>query len=630
MKKSVLLAASLVLSFVIFPLISAALNSSVSDNGFACLANKTSDCSSLSITEKIFTSLATGQCVDYVANSSGPSGCYSSPSSTSCDIKTTSQAVLSLEASGRSTNDSMSWLLSQNKSTSDINWYLQIDSANKTTCVVSSATGVSYTAEIGNDGKVTGISSGCLSPSPNGYWISVGPSCYGKQLTVSCDAPSFTVSTLYQRSPNSTYPTVYVSQNKQSASNGGTVVTSVSSYCFAPSGGSCSSASSYEATLWAALALDTLQYNVSSYLPYLTTRISDSSNSDYKTLAYSVLNIISSGYKQDLINQQRSVTGSSGSQYYWDSSVDKYFGTALALLSLQNQDSSEKDQATTWLAGVQGADGCWNSGNILDTAFILYSLFGSTSVSSSSTSTPDCSTSGGYCLSYSNCNTANGTDLGYSCVSSNYICCSKDVATPSCSSQFGQVCNLTTESCKGTPVSANDVSPSDQTCCVSGACVPIQHSTVTTDCETSGGTCQDSCSGNEVSSGASCGTGSSQVCCTIQQQYASTSQSHVGLIILLIILIILATLGIIFRKKLTPLWLKIKSKFFKGGNGSPRGPNGPRGPPGRPSFPPSRPMPFNRPMPPRSQHQVSKASAQKPKSSKEVNHVLKKLMEMSK
>ncbi len=634
MKKSVLLAASLVLILAIFPLLSAAssINSSVGDNGFACLANKTSDCSSLSITEKIFTSLATGRCIDYVANSSSSSGCYNGPSSTSCDIKTTAQAVLALDNSGKSTNNSVDWLISKQDATSDLNWYLQINSANATTCTINYPGGNAYTATIGNDGKISGASSGCFSPSSNGYWISVGPSCYNTSLTVSCDAPSFTVSALYQRMPSSTYPTVYVSPQKQSASNGGTITTSVESYCFAPSGGSCSSASSYESTLWAILALDTLQYNVSSYLPYITTRISDTPNANYETLAYSILNMVSQGYKQDLINQQRSVTGSAGSQYSWDSSVDKYFGTALALLSLQNQDSSEKDQAITWLAGAQGSDGCWNSDNKLDTAFILYSLFGSRAVSSGTTSTLACSTVGGHCLSYSNCNSAGGNDLGsqYSCSSSNYICCSKDLITPSCASQFGQICNLTTESCKGTPVSANDVSPSDQTCCVSGACVSNQQSIVTTACETSGGTCQDSCSDNELSSDASCGTGSSQVCCTIQQQYASTSQSHVGLIILLIVLIALAVLGIIFRKKLAPLWLKIKSKFFKGGKGSPMGSNGPRGHPGRLPFTPSRPMPFNRPMPPRSQPQASKASGRKPKSSKDVNDVLKKLKEMSK
>ena len=40
------------------------------------------------------------------------------------------------------------------------------------------------------------------------------------------------------------------------------------------------------------------------------------------------------------------------------------------------QSSDTRNNAINWLMSVQGPDGCWNSGNILDTAFVLYSLEG--------------------------------------------------------------------------------------------------------------------------------------------------------------------------------------------------------------------------------------------------------------
>ncbi len=620
MKKSVLFAALLIAFFAIFSSVSAAssdVNSTAGDRGFSCLANKTADCSSLSTQEQIFTSLATGRCISNLTAKEKSNGCFPGLSG-SCSITSTAQAILSLKNSGESTNDSAKWLLSQNQTTSDIQWYFQIDSNGASTCSITYS-GNAHPFAVSADKKLSGTPGSCISFSSNGYWLSVSPSCYGTQFTIQCDNP-FAVSKLYQRIPTTNYPTVYILPQKQSASAGGAITDSVGSYCFAPSGSGCS----YESTLWASLALDNLKYNVSSYIPYLTMHLMDSSNNQYLTLSYSILHILTGNNLQDLLGQQKTVIGSGENQYYWDSSAGKYYGTALALLSLQNDDVSEKTDAINWLLGVQGPDGCWNSDNKLDTAFILYSIWGSKAVSSSgggTTSTLDCASSGGYCLSYNNCVQAGGEDLGsqYACSSSSYVCCSEKLALQTCSSQFGQICNAN-ETCTGTPVDASDTS-SSETCCVSGACTPTQQQTTSTACELAGGACRSSCLSTEVSSSESCGVSGTQTCCMISQQNSNVPKSNLWLIILLAALIVLATLGIIFRKKLLPLWMKIKSMFKKGNGSAGAGRGTPRGP--RPPFSPgSSPRAMrNSSMQPRPQH---------PKSASEVNDVLKKLKEMSK
>jgi len=63
---------------------------------------------------------------------------------------------------------------------------------------------------------------------------------------------------------------------------------------------------------------------------------------------------------------------------YWDVSTglyNSYYDTALALLPFQYESPTEKQNSKNWLLTNQGQNGCWNSGNIRDTAFILYSIW---------------------------------------------------------------------------------------------------------------------------------------------------------------------------------------------------------------------------------------------------------------
>lgn len=625
MKKGVFIVVLLMLLLSFMPAIFAqGLNQSQTSSAYSCVSNKVGDCSSssLSISDKIFTSLATGQCTSQVKDKETNAGCWASASSSSCDIKTTSEALIALANSGASSNQTVSWILSQQQPTTSIDWYIQVDSNSPTSCSISYNKN-SYKFSIGSDKTLTtagGLGS-CLEVgyNSNNYWIHIKDptNCYGVNFTTTCDQP-FTTTKLYQKSGDST---VYVSKTTQSASAGGPISDMVNSYCFGDSTGC-----DYESTMWAALALDGQGYNIAPYLPYLTTSADDPSNVKYLPSAILYYLTGSNDYLQSLLNSQIAVN-----QYnYWSATGSPYtpeYDTALALFSLTPSSSvQQKQDAEDWLANTQGSDGCW--GSVADTSFLLYALEGSTA--SAATSSPDCASAGYYCMSQSSCTTqANGNVLsGYSCNLGTYICCDQPVVTPSCAAQQGQVCQ-SGYTCDGGQSSPASNLTSGQICCV-GAGATCKEATQPTisSCESAGDACRSTCFSSEQISQAGTCNDASQFCCEPKPQKSS---SGVVLIILLIILILLAALGIIFRKRLLPIWIKIKSKFKKGpGKGGPSGRPGPGGPrpppgfrpgPGRPMPPrpmPSRPMPQRRPVPGR------------PRSASDVNDVLKKLKEMGK
>ena len=342
---------------------------------------------------------------------------------------------------------------------------------------------------------------------------------------------------------------------------------------------------------------------------------SDSSNQQY--LPYSFLYALTSSndYLNYLSQEQVTVNG----QSYWSQSGDPYYDTALALFTTSSQSSSERNNAINWLMKVQENDGCWNSDNILDTAFVLYALVGTTQQPTNVVNTSvitncsqqsgqictagqSCSTGffttasdsssccvgsclnstvctyeGDYCLSATACNEAGGTDLGYSCNSGISICCSKQLAAVSCSSQGGQVCSSNQSCIGGSTVTASDTS----SCCL-GTCA-TQQVTPTNNCDLVGGTCRTLCLSTEQVSSSSC-SAVGQVCCTPNSSTTSKSTLWIWILVILIILLIVA---ILFRKKLKMLWIKFKTRNNKGGTQPSQFP--PRGPPFFPS-----PMAFQR------------------------------------
>jgi len=566
---------------------------SVEDKAYECLEEKVGDCSALtSLEDKIFSLIAIKQCGDDVLDASqGEGQCWPS---TNCDLETTAKSVLALDNSNRDTTDAEEWLKAQSKTSVDLVWYLQIESSNPTTCSISyegAAGSISTTISFGEDKSITSVSGGnCFTSYVGDYWPRINTACYDKEFAVSCNE-SFLTTLLYQK--NVLNSPIYVSGTTSSSSAGGQTTEKPNSFCF-KKGSVCD----YEGSLWAALALDSLGNDMTAYLPYLITVKEDHKNSLPDSFLWHLTG--DSSFYNDLINQQSNI---GGNRYWQKSSQGKFYDTALALYSLRYDESSEKLSTLDWLTTSQEESGCWNNGNIRDTAFLLHSVWpravpGGLDLGGGG---DDCELAGFSCSSsYSCVMEASGSILNdYDC-GAGFVCCSSDITFDTCSVQGGQVC-FEGETCsvEGTTAVASDTEPG-QECCVGGICeVPAVNQY---DCEPNGGVCKMyGCEdGEEESTSYVCAYGDS--CCFESTSYDDEpdgeKKSSVWIWVLLI-LIVLVVLGIMFKDQLRRFLFRAKS----GGNKrrGPPGPGFPRpasvtGRPGRPGRPgPSGPRPGRRP-----------------------------------
>jgi hypothetical protein len=536
----------LLFSLIFFMSFASAANQTadVSAKAYACLESKVTDkCSSLSIEEKIFSLLSIERCKSEVVSGSLASECWPAAG---CKIKTTAQAILALRHVNTDTVKAEKWLLSQTSSSSDLDWFLQVESRNKTSCTATYS-GSSYPFTVNEDKTISTSAGNCLK-TYGGYWFKVSPTCYNEEFKISCKN-SFLTSLLYKKKASST---VYVSQKTSSASGEGTTTEKVSSSCF-KDGSSCS----YEGTLWAAVVLKYRGYDVSSYIPYLASIADENSKYIPESFLYSLTN----DFKIDLLSQQQE-------SKWWAASGDKFYDTAVALLPFQNEQITEKSNSIGWLEEVQGTDGCWQ-GNLRNTAFLVYSLWPKKTAEVSTAK--DCEDSGYNCMSSASCLDASGdvmTDYT-GCFGTN-ICCSKTPQLKTCSQQSGEFCDSDEECLSGTEVSSSDTT-SGKFCCVSGTCGTQE--TQPSECESAGGFCKSLCSDEEEFSSYTCSSGN---CCVIK---TSSKGSSLWIIILLIILIVLVLLGIIFRKKLREFLLRLKSGRGKGKSRPMMMIGGPRFPP---------------------------------------------------
>jgi hypothetical protein len=525
--------------------VSAANETAVDAKAYACVENKIAGkCSSLSTEEKIFSLLATGECRTNLLSDSLAQECW--PSS-GCKVKTTSQAVLALNKVGQNTKNAEDWLLSQSVKNTDVDWFLQVESANATACTATYSN-KNYPFSVREDKTLSGNPGSCLDIYRD-YWLKVDSSCYGRELKISCQN-SFLTSLLYKKTTSQT-DIFYISGETHSASGSGTTTEVVGSSCFRESG-----ACNYEATLWAATVLKYRGYNVSSYLPYLVS----ATDENRKYLPESFLYSLTGNFRTDLLIKQVE-------NKWWAESGDNFYDTAIALLPFQSEELDEKTNAKEWLGEVQGNDGCWQ-GNLRNTAFLLYSLWPKklSSTDNLSAELKDCEDSGYFCMIEASCTSVSGSVLDdYGKCPGTNKCCSKEKLFPSCSVQNGKLCDAA-ESCVG----GNEVSSSDTTssqfCCVGGTCKIPE----TSQCETNSGICKGFCSDSEGVAPYSC-LSSSQICCIEKKQ------SNAWLIVLLSALIAMAALGIVFRKKLKALLMKFK--FLGKGKGRKPSFSGPRFPP---------------------------------------------------
>ncbi len=600
MKKEMMFFALILFLIINLSFIFAAEDLNISKEGYDCLKTKVEGkCSSLAPEEKIFSLLALGQCKDELVEDSYDGECW--PKS-GCKIKTTAQAMLALRENSGNVDKPLTWLLDRESPTTQLQWYVQIDSNKPVKCKVSYS-GKSYNVEIDTEKKINSPAGSCLGLSDGDYWFEVSPTCYEQDFEISCNE-SFITSLLYKTQASST---VFVSEQMHSSSADGTITEKVESLCF-KEGTSCS----YEGTLWASLILKKLKQNTTAYIPYLISMAEE--NSRYLPEAFLYI-LVGESYRNEILLKQRE-------SQWWLESEDKFFDTAFALYPFQYEELIEKTNSINWLGEIQGTDGCWQ-GNIRNTAFLLYSIW--PKKAQLIEGQKDCE-EGNYCMSAANCRTAGGTELSdfSGCFGAANICCSKQYLAPTCGAQGGEKCPSDKICSNGEPIPSSDLVGSEK-CCLKGTC---QTGEQIATCGRSSGTCRTSCLSTEEETQYTCN--GNEACCVIK----TTPPTNYTGIIIFSILIVLVVLGIIFRKKLKMLVDKITKKSPGTGTPSPfgqqrPGPFGPGSmPPSTPSGMPQRMMPRRilpsqppqqprRPLPPRKQEG-------------EFSEVLRKLKEMGK
>jgi len=576
---------------------------------YDCLQTKVDDkeCDKLSSVEAIFTLMGLGDCKNEVWDYSDNDKCWPKGK---CDIKETAQAVLALDKLGENTDDAKEWLLNQKIVPEDLIWYLQIENDGDAECTITYDS-KDYLISIGEDKKISKAAGSCLTLSEPNYWLTVSPTCYDKEFSISCDK-DFLTSFLFKKR---TSPTIHVVDKVYSTVGGSQTDVKIDSYCFSEKG-KCD----YGGSLWATAVLGSMGEEIGEFVPYLMTSRDDNLESFPDPFLYMITNELE--YRTRIFNLQIN-------EKYWGSSTERYFDTALALLPFQNEDVTEKENAKDWLLSVQQDDGCWDGGNIKNNAFLLFSIWprgydlnddGEIDVSDN-----DCKLSGYYCMSAMSCGVDNLL-LSYGGCGSVDKCCSTPKDDKTCSDLNGEVCG-SNEYCQG----GSDLYSSDtnynEICCVGGTCTPkVDTGEVSQEdlCENNWGTCEEtSCvDGYRETTVYSCE--GDKICCVQDKSKVEPIGKKYWWLWLLFILIILAVLGIIYREKIKEYIKKYKEKGKPTTNEQRKGP-------GFPSYP-RTPTGFpQRKIIPKPSHPIQRPLAQrpKPKSPKELDDVLSKLKEMS-
>jgi len=603
-KKRILGILVIFLILISFSLLQAQTNSSEEqekvNDAYQCLEDKIEgNCDLLSSEEKIFSLLAINKCKQEVLADSSNEECWPSGN---CRLKTTAQAVLALDNVGANIDEAQQWLLSQNRTPSELIWYLQIESNEQTTCEIG-YTGFSSTIEIREDKKISGDAGQCLSLAQDDYWLEISSLCYDQEFSISCDK-DFSTNLLFRKQGSST---IYVFQRTSSAAAGGTTTEKVESFCFRE--GQAGNPCNYEGSLWAALILDSLEEDVSSYLPYLITLAED--NEEFLPEAFLYLITADPDYSSSLLAKQKKI----GDQYYWQESLDRYYDTALALFPFKHETLTEKTNSKQWLLETQDTNGCWLD-NTRNTAFILASVWPRDFIGGNGNGLQDCVSAGYYCVNEGSCEGQVLSD--YYCLGALTECCTLPPEQQTCAEKGGITCSSNQICSGGNMVSAADT----DNCCINGGICQIPEPVIS-ECEQQSGICRSSCLSDEEEIFYSCEFEGDKCCIP-----KTTGKKSYIWIWILLILIVLVVIGIIFRDKLKDIWFRIKSKSRGSRLGPGHRPGPPRRPPGPPHYPVRRPMRERRILP--SLQQPTRPGRAPSKSQKELDEVLRKLKGMGK
>ena len=175
------------------------------EKGYECLEEKVDDdCSEAdTVQELALTILATpdnvfDECVSNLKDKESNNHFGS--------VRDTALAIIALDHAGEDTSDAEEWLLKQNRTASDLTWYLQQDSNEAVECSIQ-YDGDDYSINFNENKKIDGSNTGtCLSRAKANFWLKIKPSCYDEEFAVSC-SKDFIATLLYENT--ATRPTTY-------------------------------------------------------------------------------------------------------------------------------------------------------------------------------------------------------------------------------------------------------------------------------------------------------------------------------------------------------------------------------------------------------------------------------------
>lgn len=596
------------------------------ERAYKCLETEIKDdCSGATTVQQLaFSILATpktailNKCVEKLEAKKKSEDCFGD---TSCTIKDTALAILALDHVRKNTTKYEEWLLSKRINYSEVDWIVQQDSDGETDCVLKYDNGT-YQFTTKENKKLSGNFGPCFYPTYQDYWLKIDKDCFGKEIKVGCNK-KFIISLLY-KVPNSEKINV-LSDTKEGAQN--TEITfSIDSKCFGI-GGSCN----YEENAWAILALKKKGHDIKKYVPYLVS--AEEMNKQYFPEAFSYLILeYDQVYGTRLIKMQ-----TEGKYWEAENSVyGKYYDSALALLAMGHLTQQQIEDAKRWVWYSQESNGCWNSKNIRDSAFLLWALQRKTveqlPTTNGGTQTTKCSQgpSGAKCMKELECLGIGGSVLrNYDCSDSSIsfaVCCNKSSSLQTCYQLGGKICP-SEKICSG--IERDSV---EGKCCLENC---VEQTTAKDECTLAGGTCKTKCSTNQKESDEKC-PDSSKVCCVKKTEDGKKpKRNFLWLWILLGVLIILTIIGIVMKDKIKAALYKRKNK--ESGEKSSLG-GGVLGP-SKPGFPPiseQKPIvPLRKPMPVRPLIGVKPTTPTKPSPATlspppQRPSVFEKLKEMSK
>lgn len=337
------------------------------NNAFTCLDSRIGN-ATLTLEEAVFSALAknTASKINDTINSAKSGSAFCWPSS-SCTVKQTAQVALAKKEMNENVGNITAWLKTKVGVSDELTWYLQIiiEGNKPASCTIDD--GSDHPISINEFMRIGGSPGGCLQFANSDNWLKIQDSCLDKEFNIQCNE-SFKTNLLYEKKSQTQFEGYFISPQTHSAAAGGWTMEKITALCF-KEGNKCN----YEASLWAATALYANGEDVAEFSPYLRALASDNQRYFPSAFLVAILEGRTDHYSNLIASQTVRPAGS-----YWqmtNSPYNKFYDTSLAMTALGGASAPEIQTGNTigYLIEQQDENGCWNGGNIRDTAFLIYS-----------------------------------------------------------------------------------------------------------------------------------------------------------------------------------------------------------------------------------------------------------------